>query len=418
MVVAGQGCQVLDGFDEDATADQQSSIAITQLPVDPAYPKLSTVPPRPQLSYSVEQHREIVERLIGDREHARYTSRQIRYRAGLSSLPPPPRPEPDDEARAIARAVVGDGQPAATQPRAPRADVPSAAYGDVTDPGVANDGDLGDFIREMVEETAPAAPATAEPSPGDDPAPPDADDPSDPDASDDMSKAPAARSSARPSGEPSATPLFAWIDEAAGRDPSIGPEGGAPKALEASLQADAAPVAAAALPPPTGTEEQVTPAVELAAADAATAKIPAAQRSDALAARAGAPSPSPVARPKLRPDPETGSGPGAEPAPAPAAPPPEGATSLVTLRFADGSAELPADATSRLRAALASLKGDGPIEIVARGEAMTLALDRARAVALGLMRLGAGAGDLEIAAEAVPGANDVRVRVGERPAGD
>ena len=54
------------------------------------YPLLQSVPPRPQLSYTVQQQREIVEALIADRENARYTSQVVRHRSGLSSLPPPP----------------------------------------------------------------------------------------------------------------------------------------------------------------------------------------------------------------------------------------------------------------------------------------------------------------------------------------
>ena len=50
------------------------------------------MPPRPQLSYTVEQHRAIVDGLVADRENARYTDQVIRYRSGQSSLPPPPAP--------------------------------------------------------------------------------------------------------------------------------------------------------------------------------------------------------------------------------------------------------------------------------------------------------------------------------------
>ena len=59
---------------------------------DPGYPSLHTVPPRPQLSYTVEQRRAIVDMLIADRANARYTEEVVRYRAGLSSEPPPAAP--------------------------------------------------------------------------------------------------------------------------------------------------------------------------------------------------------------------------------------------------------------------------------------------------------------------------------------
>ena len=52
------------------------------------------MPPRPQLSYSVQQRRAIVDGLVADREHARYTEQVVRYRTGRSSLPPPPAPPP------------------------------------------------------------------------------------------------------------------------------------------------------------------------------------------------------------------------------------------------------------------------------------------------------------------------------------
>ena len=58
----------------------------------PEYPSLHTVPARPQLSYTVEQKRAIVDMLIADRVNARYTEGVVRYRAGLSSEPPPPAP--------------------------------------------------------------------------------------------------------------------------------------------------------------------------------------------------------------------------------------------------------------------------------------------------------------------------------------
>src|SRR5690606_17165604 len=51
------------------------------------YPSLHTVPPRPQLSYPVEQRQAIIEGLIADRENARYSNQAVRYRTSLSGLP-------------------------------------------------------------------------------------------------------------------------------------------------------------------------------------------------------------------------------------------------------------------------------------------------------------------------------------------
>ncbi len=53
------------------------------------YPALTTVPPRPRLSYSVEQRREIASALISDRANARYNREVARYEGGLSEQPPP-----------------------------------------------------------------------------------------------------------------------------------------------------------------------------------------------------------------------------------------------------------------------------------------------------------------------------------------
>src|SRR5918996_567871 len=113
---------------------------------EPGYPSLHTVPPRPQLSYTIEQRRTIVDRLIADRANARYSSDVVRYRAGLSSLPPPAAPalavplEPEPEAADAADTV--------TLP-VPARDAP------VVDPETEflyEDDDLGTFMEEMVDE--------------------------------------------------------------------------------------------------------------------------------------------------------------------------------------------------------------------------------------------------------------------------
>jgi hypothetical protein len=424
-VLALQACQVLDVFDGDAPAEAEPSIEVTQLPVDPAYPNLRTVPPRPQLSYSVEQQREIVESLIGDREHARYTTQRIRYRTGLSSLPPPPWPEPDEEATSTATAIVGDRQQAPASPPTPSADVPSAGY-DFGDRGIDDDAGLGDFMRNMIEETEPPSPAEVEPSPGDDAPQPNPRDSSGVAPSPEMSAAQPSHSSAAPSGGRSATRLFAWIDDAGtdvvpvnaagGTAPSTEPDRASPEAREGPQPPDTVPVQAAVMPRHNGAE--VAPRqVEVAAVHVPAARPNTNGNAPASRHDAGAPSPvRSIAAPPPKPEPT----PDVQPAsmsklePVPASRPRPGGTALATVTFADGSAELPAGATSTLEAALAALEGDGVVEIVGRGEVMTLALDRARAVAVGLMRLGAGAGALKISAEAAPAANEVRIRVGGR----
>jgi hypothetical protein len=77
---------------DDGAPASSDLAAVARVPVESGYPPLQSVPPRPQLSYTVQQQRQIVEALIADRENARYTSQVVRHRSGLSSLPPPPEP--------------------------------------------------------------------------------------------------------------------------------------------------------------------------------------------------------------------------------------------------------------------------------------------------------------------------------------
>jgi outer membrane protein OmpA-like peptidoglycan-associated protein len=134
-MVALAACQNVDeGTTRTEMAAQEPS----------GYPNLHTVPPRPQLSYTVEQRRAIVEGLIADRENARYTSEVVRYRTGLSSMPPPdPRtlaaiplmPEPEEGDAAPAPAAEPSGQPDA----------------DASTEFMDRDNDLGSFMDEMLE---------------------------------------------------------------------------------------------------------------------------------------------------------------------------------------------------------------------------------------------------------------------------
>jgi hypothetical protein len=127
---------------------------------DPAYPSLHTVPARPQLSYTVEQRRAIVDMLIADRANARYTEEVVRYRAGLSSEPPPAAPALAAVSPNLA-APGPDGAHATTPPDAPRAVpaiIPETKF-------QTEDGSLDSFMRDMVSGRAgpqrPANPAPA-----------------------------------------------------------------------------------------------------------------------------------------------------------------------------------------------------------------------------------------------------------------
>jgi outer membrane protein OmpA-like peptidoglycan-associated protein len=124
---------------------------------EPGYPSLHTVPPRPQLSYTVEQRRAIVDGLIADRENARYSGDVVRYRAGLNSLPPPaapalaavpvaPEPDAPDAAHATTRPI-------------PARDVPAV---DPETEFLYEDDDLDTFMEEMDDGGAADAPGDPE----------------------------------------------------------------------------------------------------------------------------------------------------------------------------------------------------------------------------------------------------------------
>ena len=129
--------------------------------VESGYPSLHTVPPRPQLSYTVEQRRAIVDGLIADREHARYSSAAVRYRTGLSSLPPPPEPPIVAVAPLEAATEAADAADASRPPGAVR-DRP------VVDPQTEflyQDDDLDSFMEEMIGDRV-EPPGEIAPAPG------------------------------------------------------------------------------------------------------------------------------------------------------------------------------------------------------------------------------------------------------------
>lgn len=154
-----QACQILNVAPAEGRLGS-SPIEVTP-PADAGYPRLSAVPPRPQLSYPVEQRREVVEGLISDRENARYTGQAVRYRTGRSDLPPPPRPaaSPVETAQAIVQTPQ--------VPVPPTADGPMVV---IEDDGLSDDsartlgeseaelddGSLNDFIRDLVRDTGPS----------------------------------------------------------------------------------------------------------------------------------------------------------------------------------------------------------------------------------------------------------------------
>jgi hypothetical protein len=134
------GCQEMG--DDRATASSAPA-PVAEAPAEAGYPPLQSVPPRPQLSYTVQQQRQIVEALIADRENARYTSQVVRHRSGLSSLPPPPTPpEP-----------------------APPITVEPAIAAPAPEPRLAEHDTLVDFLGALLFDEPAGAPV-AEPAPG------------------------------------------------------------------------------------------------------------------------------------------------------------------------------------------------------------------------------------------------------------
>jgi hypothetical protein len=130
------------------------------VPAQPDYPSLHTVPARPQLSYTVEQRRAIVDGLIADRANARYSNQVVRYRTGLSGLPPPATPPvaavPPIAAPPIAApdiATAGEVSPAPDGARALPPAAPETEFDHYDD-------DLDSFLEDMAGEgTELGAPA-------------------------------------------------------------------------------------------------------------------------------------------------------------------------------------------------------------------------------------------------------------------
>ena len=312
------------------------------------YPSLHTVPPRPQLSYPVQQRRAIVEGLVADRENARYTSDVVRYRTGLSSMPPPePRivavapaePEPPDAAPA---------PPGAPSDRPVVEESPELIY---------EDDDLGSFMEDLLNDRV---------APG---------------------GAPEARA-APPGG---VTPGAGPPDEPVVAD-DVGPPDGA-QAVPA-IMAAAPPEPARDAPVTTGTDERSriappppAPPRPGSASEVAEATMPEPRRAE-----------PDVPRPLEKPVPgaaqiEVAGGLVGVEIPAGD----DRGTAVGSIAFGPGSAALPPDAKARLDQVLGEANAQGArVKIVGEGAAPALALDRARAVGLALVRGGLSADRLEM----------------------
>ena len=111
-------------------------------PATPAtYPDLASVPPRPNLSYTIEQRNEIARGLVADRANARHRQAELAYATGRSDTPPPPPPPPPPPAPSAA--------PAAPEPPVPGAADIARDYVDANLNAASDDGELRDFMRRM-----------------------------------------------------------------------------------------------------------------------------------------------------------------------------------------------------------------------------------------------------------------------------
>jgi outer membrane protein OmpA-like peptidoglycan-associated protein len=308
-----------------------------------AYPSLHTVPPRPQLSYPVEQRRAIVDGLVADHENARYTSEVIRYRSGLSSIPPPER----TTVAAVPLEVEPDPQaaPSATPSERPVVDqTPELLY---------EDDDLGSFLEDMRDGQVEEAP----------------------------SGEPEAR--AAPSGvDP--TPSAGPPDKAVARD-GISPPAGS-RIVPATL--------AAAPPEPARAAPTTTAAHERARISPSPAPVKPAPEGPTLQAGGD----GVVSIPQVKPAPATAQIEVADGLVAIEVPPGDDrAMALASIAFGPGSAALPPDASARLERLLGEANAQGArVKIVGEADAPALALDRARAVGLALVRGGLPADRLEM----------------------
>jgi hypothetical protein len=117
-----------------------------------AYPDLASVPPRPQLGYTIEQRREIAAGLVADRANARYREAGLAYATGRADSPPsePPvaQPEPVAASAPEAPPPAGDGTAA-------------RRYVEEALDSAADDDDLDDFVQKIERRIPdPYGPAT------------------------------------------------------------------------------------------------------------------------------------------------------------------------------------------------------------------------------------------------------------------
>ena len=396
-LVALASCQSIDELWTAAPAP----VAAEPPKASREYPSLHSVPPRPQLSYDVQQRRAIVDGLVADRENARYTDQVVRYRAGLSGLPPPPTPP-----KVVAAAVPeGPLEPVEPETQAAEPDAPAPSFED--DDGGRfgdqyEDDTLGDFVDELArdpDEDAPADAGSSSPGEGE--------------------EAPGFLDWFRG--------LFGQAEVEAAEPPADalaapGPEG--PREAPGLSEEESSPDAAIEVPAGDHPTPVLRPSVAVkdrAATNERQATEELTHKAEAAVPAAPPPKPGGVGVAIGTDGIAIGDDDAADERSAPGAGPPSSGETVATrgprevapsilVLFQPGSAALPPGVGARLEQVLATAKAQGAV-IRIEGEAYSpaLALDRARAVALGLMRVGASAGDLQMTL--APGATGDQARL-------
>jgi hypothetical protein len=120
------------------------------------YPSLATVPPRPRLSYGVEQRRAVEDQLVRDRANAARVAAEIDHELGRSPAPPPPV-APAAPASAAASPLPAEAGAAERRPRGPGDDPLVEAYVAEAMARDEDEGELRDFMRRLERPPAPVA---------------------------------------------------------------------------------------------------------------------------------------------------------------------------------------------------------------------------------------------------------------------
>jgi hypothetical protein len=96
-----------DASSPSADAQRPADVAASPALDERGYLDLRSVPPRPDLTYTVGEREAIARELVADRDNARYAAWEVRRDAGFDDLPPPP-PVAAPSSGAVAAPSSGD----------------------------------------------------------------------------------------------------------------------------------------------------------------------------------------------------------------------------------------------------------------------------------------------------------------------